>query len=72
MGKGCTEEYIEGTIPLSRIVTLDILRKHTSFGLRSLSQLRALDKKNGNTLWAEAIAKEMKEASTAFMKLESG
>ena len=35
--KGATEEYVEDNIPLSRRGTLNILIKHTSLGLRSLS-----------------------------------
>jgi hypothetical protein len=32
----------------------------------------ALDKKNGNTFWADAIVKEMKEVSVAFRILPDG
>ncbi len=32
----------------------------------------ALDRKNGNTLWADAIAKEMKEVCIAFNILPDG
>ena len=38
--KGGTEEYVEDNIPLSITGTLNILRKHTRLGLRSLSHLR--------------------------------
>jgi len=31
-----------------------------------------LDKENGNTLWADAIAKEMKNVRIAFRILENG
>ena len=40
--------------------------------LKSVTQAYALDKKNGNTLWADSISKEMKDVSHAFKKLESG
>ena len=34
--------------------------------LKTVDQDLALDKKNGNTLWADAIAKEMKNVRVAF------
>ena len=39
-GRGGTEEYVDNNIPLSGRGTLNILRKNTSLGLRSLSHLR--------------------------------
>ena len=38
----------------------------------SVNEAKALDAKNGNTLWQDAIAKEMKNNSAAFEKLEEG
>ena len=40
VGKGGTEEEVKDNIPSSRRGMLDILRKHTSWRFRSLSQLR--------------------------------
>ena len=37
-----------------------------------VAQLYALDKKNRNTLWEDVIAKEMKDVSPAFSKLDNG
>ena len=57
-----------------RRVTLNIFLKN-KFGIevsKSVAQAYALDKKNVNTLWPNAIYKEMKEASPAFKRLESG
>ena len=36
-----------------------------------ISQAYALDKNNGNTLWADAIAKETKDVNPAFRKLDN-
>jgi hypothetical protein len=33
---------------------------------KTIKEALALDKKNGNTFWADAIAKEMKDVSVAF------
>jgi hypothetical protein len=38
----------------------------------SVTEAYALDKKNGNTLWANAIAKEMKNVRIAFKILANG
>ena len=39
---------------------------------KSVSQAYALDGNNGNTLWEYDIAKEMKDVSSAFGKLDNG
>ena len=39
---------------------------------KSVAQAYALDKKNGNTLREDAIAKDMKDVSPAFKKLDNG
>ena len=45
------------------------LKKTHKFGIevtRSVAEAYALNKKNGNTLWADSIAKEMKNMRIAF------
>ena len=39
---------------------------------KSVAQAYALDNKNGNILWEDAIYKEMKDVSPASKKLENG
>ena len=39
---------------------------------KSVTQAYALDEKNGDTLWADTITKEIKDISPAFRKLDSG
>jgi hypothetical protein len=51
-----------------------VLRKTHKFGIRvpkNPDEAHALDKENGNTLWADAIAKEMKNVRVAFNVLEA-
>jgi len=51
------------------------LKKNEKFGIelpKTVGEALALDKKNGNTLWADAIAKEMKNVKIAFDILEDG
>ncbi len=51
------------------------LRRTHKFGIevpKTVKEALALDRKNGNTLWADAIAKEMKEVHTAFNILPDG
>ena len=51
------------------------MKKTHKFGIempKTVAEALALDKKNGNTLWADAIAKEMKEVKVAFRKLKDG
>ncbi len=45
------------------------LKRTHKFGLeipKTVKEALALDRKNGNTLWADAIAKEMREVRIAF------
>jgi len=45
------------------------LKKTHKFGVvvpRSVAEAYALDKKNSNTLWADSIAKEMKNVRIVF------
>jgi hypothetical protein len=39
---------------------------------RNVDKAMRLDKENGNTLWADAIAKEMRNVRVAFKILENG
>jgi hypothetical protein len=39
---------------------------------KTVKEALALDRKNGNTLWADAIAKEMREVRIAFNILPDG
>jgi hypothetical protein len=51
------------------------LKKMHKFGIEvpcSVAEAYALDKKNGNNLWANAIAKEMKNVRIAFKILANG
>ena len=51
------------------------LKRTHKFGieiLKSIDEALVLDKKNGNTLWADAIAKEMKNLRAAFHILPDG
>jgi hypothetical protein len=51
------------------------LKKTHKFGIevpRSVAEAYALDKKNGNTLWADSIAKEIKKVRVAFKILANG
>jgi hypothetical protein len=50
-------------------------KKTHKFGIkmpRSVAEAYALDKKNGNTLWADSIAKEMKNVRIVFKILANG
>jgi len=51
------------------------LKRTHKFGIevpRTVKEALELDKKNGNTLWADAIAKEMKDVCVAFKILPDG
>ena len=51
------------------------IKKTHKFGIevpKSVDWEYALDKKNGNTLWADAISKQMKDVSPDFRKLDNG
>jgi hypothetical protein len=50
-----------------------VIKKSHKFGIRvptNVDEAHALDKTNGNTLWTDAIAKEMKNVRVAFHILE--
>jgi hypothetical protein len=56
----CKREHI---IALVKKWSTRFLKKTHKFGIevpRSVAEAYALDKKNGNTLWADSIVKEMK------------
>jgi hypothetical protein len=55
--------------------TTRYLKRTHKFGIevpKTVKEALALDRKNGNTLWVDAIAKEMKEVCTAFNILPDG
>ncbi len=55
--------------------TTRYLKRTHKFGIevpKTVKEALALDCKNGNTLWADAIAKEMKEVRIAFNILPDG
>jgi hypothetical protein len=55
--------------------TTRYLKRTHKFGIeapKTVKEALALDRKNGNTLWADAIAKEMKEVCIAFNILPDG
>jgi hypothetical protein len=55
--------------------TTRYLKRTHKFGIedpKTVKEALALDRKNGNTLWADAIAKEMKEVRIAFNILPKG
>jgi hypothetical protein len=65
----------EHIIALVKKRTTRLLKKSHKFGIevpRSVAEAYALDKKNGNTLWADSIAKEMMNVRTAFKILANG
>jgi hypothetical protein len=54
---------------------MSYLKKNMKFGIEvptSVDHALDIDKKNGNTLWADAIAKEMKDVRIAFQCLHDG
>jgi hypothetical protein len=62
-------------ISLVRKQTTRYLKRTHKFGIevhKTVMEALALDRKNGNTLWADAIAKEMKEVCIAFNILPDG
>ncbi len=62
-------------ILLVRKRTTRYLKRTHKFGIevpKTVKEALALDRKNGNTLWADAIAKEMKEVCIAFNILPDG
>ena len=51
------------------------LKRNQKFGIeppKSVKEAQALDEKNGNALWTDALAKEMGNAKVAFKILEDG
>ncbi len=55
--------------------TTHYLKRTHEFGIevpKTVKEALALDCKNGNTLWADAIAKEMREVCIAFNILPDG
>ena len=51
------------------------VKKSHKFGIelpKTVEQALALDAKNGNTLWADAISKEMENVRVAFEALPDG
>jgi hypothetical protein len=65
----------EHIIALVKKRTTRFLKKTHIFGNevpRSVAEAYALNKKNGNTLWADSIAKEMMNVRTAFKILANG
>jgi hypothetical protein len=62
-------------ISLVRKRTTCYLKRTHKFGIevpKTVKEALALDRKNGNTLWADAIAKEKKEVRIAFNILPDG
>jgi len=62
-------------IALVKKRTTRFLKKMHKFGIevpRSVTEAYTLDKKNGNTLWADSIAKEMKNVRIVFKILSKG
>jgi hypothetical protein len=53
---------------------MSYLKKNTKFGIEvptSVDHALKIDKRNDNTLWADAIAKEMKDVHIAFNSLSA-
>ena len=62
----CKRKHI---IALAKKRSTCFFKKTHKFGIevpRSVAEAYALNKKNGNTLWADSIAKEMKNVRIAF------
>jgi hypothetical protein len=62
-------------ISLVRRRTTRYLKRTLKFGIeipKTVNEALALDHKNGNTLWADAIAKEIREVRIAFNILPDG
>ena len=63
----------EAIIKLARSRSARYLKKTHKFGIelpKSVAHALELDRRNGNTLWADAIAKEMKDVRPAFKILD--
>ena len=51
------------------------MKRNEKFGIslpKNVKEALQLDKENGNTLWADAIATEMKNVKVAFKILDDG
>jgi hypothetical protein len=62
-------------ISLVRKCNLRYLKRTHKFGIllpKTVNKVLALDRKNGNTFWADVIAKEMKDMCAAFKILLDG
>jgi hypothetical protein len=60
---------------LIKLVQHRVVKKSLKFGVQvpsSVKEALALDKENGNTLWSDAINKELKNVLVAFQLLEDG
>jgi hypothetical protein len=65
----CVLKKCDQIISLVRKQTTRYLKRTHKFGIevpKTVKEALALDRKNGNTLWADAITKEMKEVCIAF------
>ncbi len=65
----------ERIIKLVKGRTAKYLKKHFKFGIevpQTVRQAKELDERNGNTLWMDAIMKEMKNVRTAFRIADDG
>jgi hypothetical protein len=68
VGSPCVEEARPDNFPSLQVDSRYLKRTH-KFGIevpKTVKEAFALDRKNGNTLWVDAIAKEMKEVRIAF------
>jgi hypothetical protein len=62
-------------ISLVKKQKMSYLKKNLKFGIEVptlVDHALEIDKRNGNTLWADAIAKEMKDVHIAFQCLNPG
>ena len=65
----------ERIILLVRKRNTSYLKRNEKFGIalpKNFKEALKLDKKNGNTLWADAISTEMKNVKVAFKILDDG
>ncbi len=65
----------EAVIALVKKRSVRYLKRTHKFGIecpKTVEDALELDKWNGNTMWADAIAKEMKNVQVAFDPLQDG
>ena len=65
----------ERIISLVKRRSAKYLKKHEKFGIqipRNVEEARIIDERNGNTLWQDAIAKEMENVKVSFRIQENG